>query len=149
MDTISTDQSAEGGETRGLLPLQPRVSMISYRVADIERSLRFYVGVLGMTELARFPGFGPEEHELVLEYPGTHGAAVMLMWNSARSHPHAIGDGYNRFTITVRDARAALAHLVERAAPVVVPVTEANGCLFAVVQDPDGYMVELLQLLRA
>jgi len=66
----------------------------------------------------------------------------------ARSRYKA-GDGYNRFTIMVSDAKAALKHLVEHDAPVVVPVMEANGVLFAVVKDPDGYMIELLQMLRA
>jgi len=87
MDSASTTHAAHADKPRGLLPFEPRVSMISYRVADIERSLGFYVGVLGMTELARFPGLGADEHELVLQYPGGQGAVVMLMWNAARSQP--------------------------------------------------------------
>ncbi|MDD9946225.1 MAG: VOC family protein [Myxococcales bacterium] len=144
-----TDHDLKVQDTvRGLSQFEPRVSMVSYRVADIERSLRFYVGVLGMTERARFPGYGADERELVLDYPRSRGASVMLMWNVTRSQPYNVGDAYNRFTITVKDAHAALKHLVQHETPVAVPVSEANGVLWAVVKDPDGYMIELLEPLR-
>lgn len=120
--------------------------MVSYRVVDIDRALSFYVGLLGMTERARFPGLGPDERELVLSYPEADGAVLMLMWNEKRSTPYTVGDGYNRLTIMVDDVRAALEHLTAQEVPEVVPATKANGVLYAVVKDPDGYMVELLQL---
>lgn len=146
IDPVSTTTAGQDQELRGLLPFEPRVGMVSYRVADIERSLGFYVDVLGMTERARFQGVGPDERELVLTYPGTRGAWVMLMWNVTRSQPYSRGDGYSRFTITVRDVTAALNYLVVHDVPVVVPETDANDVRYAVVRDPDGYMIELLQL---
>lgn len=143
-----TDLASNAPATGGLLALEPRVGMVSYRVADIQRSLNFYVGVLGMTERARFPGLGPDERELVLGFPTTRGALVMLMWNVSRPRSYLVGEGYSRFTIMVRSADAAIKHLVTHGAPVVVPVSEANNCRYAVVTDPDGYRIELLQLLR-
>ena len=147
MDAILKTHSTPDEQPLGLLRLRPAVAMVSYRVADIERSLRFYVGVLGMTERARFPGFGPDERELVLEYGGARGAVLMLMWNVTRTLPYNPGDGYSRFTILVDDVHAAFRHMVDHGTPVVLPVAEANGSRFAVVRDPDGYMIELLQLI--
>lgn len=125
---------------------EPRIGMVSFRVADIERSLRFYIGTLGMTERMRIPGAGADEHELVLEYPGMPGAVLMLMWNTKRNQPYQLGDAYNRVTIVVNDARKALKHLTDVGTPVLIPVTAANGVLYAVITDPDGLMIELLQL---
>ena len=145
VDATSETDAVQNKPTIGLLPFEPRVGMVSYHVADIQRSLDFYVGVLGMTERGRFPGVGPDEHELVLSYPGSAGAWVMLMWNSKRSDPYKKGDGYSRFTIVVSDANAAMSYLQQRDVPVLVPVSAANNVLWAVVKDPDGYMIELLQ----
>jgi lactoylglutathione lyase len=129
-----------------MIRLEPRIGMVSFRVADIERSLRFYVDALGMTERMRIPGWGPDEHELVLEYKGMPGAVVMLMWNSKRTEPYRRGDAYNRLTILVNDAHQALEHLHNLGTKVLMPVTAANGVSFAVIADPDGFMIELLQL---
>lgn len=147
-ELASNPQPSLPDASSGLLPLEPSVGMVSYRVADIQRSLGFYVGMLGMTERARFPGLGPDERELVLGFPNTRGALVMLMWNVSRPRPYQIGEGYSRFTIMVRNADAAMKYLVEHGAPVILPVSEANNCRYGVVVDPDGYKIELLQLLR-
>ena len=139
----------ESAPAPNLQSFSPRVGMVSFRVLDIARSLRFYVDILGMEETMRLPGLGPDEFELVLSYPGRPGAAVMLMWNSARTEPYVRGDAYSRITLLVDDVRGALAHLTRQNVPVLMPVTRANGVQFAVVRDPDGFMIELLQLGRA
>jgi lactoylglutathione lyase len=140
--TTQTREAAEHAFTQ----LEPRVGMVSFRVADIERSLEFYVDALGMTERMRIPGWGPDEHELVLEYKGMPGAVVMLMWNSKRTEPYRVGDAYNRLTILVNDVHKALKHLQDLGTKVLMPVTATNGVSFAVIADPDGFMIELLQL---
>jgi lactoylglutathione lyase len=138
--------SSSDQQKGGLLPFSPLVGMVSYRVADIERSLSFYIDVLGMKERLRLPGFGEGEREIILEYPGMPGAVLMLMWNMHSSRGYEIGTGYNRLTIFVSDARGAVRHLVDHHVPVLIPVTETNGVHFAIVSDPDGYLIELLQL---
>ena len=99
-----------------------------------------------MKERMRFDGLGDGEHEVVLEYPGMPGAVLMLMWNINYAQPYEIGTGYNRLTILVSDVRGAMQHVVAHGTPVLIGVTEANGVAYAIVSDPDGYMIELLQL---
>lgn len=144
--SFSHSGSSGDAQNNGLLPFAPLIGMVSYRVANIERALAFYVDVLGMRERMRLDGMGDGERELVLEFPGSPGAVVMLMWNDNFSRPYEVGTGYNRLTILVSDVRAALRHVVAHGAPVLIAVTEANGVHFAIVSDPDGYMIELLQL---
>lgn len=142
----STDQPSSAAAQHAFARFAPRIGMVSFRVTDIARSLRFYVDTLGMVERIRVPGLTPDEHELVLEYPGTPGAAVMLMWNSKRTERYPLGDAYNRLTIVVDDVKTALKQLHDLGTKVLMPVTAANGVLFAVITDPDGLMIELLQL---
>ena len=149
MPSSPVDPSSRSSSTvSNLQSFSPRVGMVSFRVRDIERALRFYVDVLGMEETMRIPGLGPNEHELVLSYPGKSGAAVMLMWNSQRDEPYVRGDAYNRITLLVDDVRGALEHLTRHNVPVLMPVTSANGVQYAVVRDPEGFLIELLQLAQ-
>jgi lactoylglutathione lyase len=144
-DSASKTPATVDVKAPGFMRFAPRLGMVSFRVADIERSLAFYAGVLGMREVLRLPGFGPDERELVLEYPGGHGAVLMLMWNVQRKQPYPIGEGYSRISILVDDTREALKYLAEHSIPVLIPPMDVNKVVFAVVTDPDGYMIELLQ----
>lgn len=116
------------------------------RVTDLERSIRFYTEVLGMTLLRRqdypegkftlaFVGYGPETEQAVIEL--THNWEV--------SH-YAEGTGFGHIAIGVGDVyaaceriRAAGGNITREAGPM------KNGTrILAFVKDPDGYAIELL-----
>ncbi len=124
--------------------LKPRVLYVSYHVNDIERALAFYVGALGMKEQLRLP-LGKGEHEVVLAFPENKSAGVILMWNTERKTPYVPGDAYSRFILSVSDIEAALQHLAKHSVAAVLPVTDAGKFRYAMVKDPDGYVIELLQ----
>ena len=117
------------------------------RVGDLERSLRFYTGPLGMKLLRKqdfpggrftlaFVGYGDESDHTVLEL--THN------WDTKS---YEIGTGYGHVAIGVADAYATCAQLRERG----VKVTREPGpmkhgtTVIAFVEDPDGYKIELIQ----
>ena len=131
----------------GLNALRPRILHVAYHVADIDRSLAFYVGVLGMEEQMRID-LSKTLHEVILNFPETKGGGVILMWDTARTQPLQIGDGYSRFVLNVADIETALAQLVKYDTPVVTPLSEAGAMRYAMVKDPDGYVIELLQFKR-
>jgi lactoylglutathione lyase len=133
--------------TTGLNALKPRILHVAYHVADIDRSLAFYVGVLGMKEQMRLD-LSKTLHEVILNFPETKGGGVILMWDTARTQPLQIGDGYSRFVLNVADLDAALEQLVRHDTRVVTPTTEAGPMRYAMVKDPDGYVIELLQFKR-
>ena len=124
--------------------LKPRVLYVGYHVNDIERSLAFYVGALGMKEQLRLP-LGKGEHEVVLVFPESKSAGVILMWNTERKTPYLPGDAYSRFILSVSDIDAALQHLAKHGTTAALPVTDAGKFRYAMVKDPDGYLIELLQ----
>ena len=133
-----------------LSAFKPQVLHVAYHVADIERALGFYVGVLGLKETMRIP-LGNNLSEVILAFPETKSAGVILMWNTDRPKgtPLEIGEGYSRFVLRVSDVEGAFAHLQKHNAPVVTPVTTFGNLKFAMVKDPDGYVIELLEFLKA
>ena len=145
MTTSITSHDAE--TTAGLSAFKPRISHVAYYVSDIERSLAFYIGALGLKEQLRL-SLGKGLHEVVLGYPDNKGAGLILMWNTDKTTPYQLGDGYSRFVVSVSDVEAALRFLVEQGVKVVQNATQAGNLKYAMVKDPDGYVVELLQLLR-
>ena len=143
--------TATSSETRtpaaGLQPWRPRVLHVAYHVKDVDRALAFYVGVLGMQEQMRVD-LSATLHEVVLNFPDSKGSGVILMWDTARETAPAIGDGYSRLVIHVHDLDAALSHLRTHATRVTKEPTQAGPMRYAMVQDPDGYVIELLQIKR-
>jgi lactoylglutathione lyase len=148
MDTTpSSERGAATAAVKDFNAFSPRVLYVGYHVDDIDRALAFYVGVLGMQEQMRLP-LGKGEHEVVLGFPNSKSAGVVLMWNTERKQPYEHGDAYSRFVLSVADIDAALAHLAAHDIKPVVPLTSAGAFRYAIVKDPDGYMVELLQASR-
>lgn len=131
--------------SEGLLRFRPRILHVAYHVADIDRALAFYVGVLGMKEQLRMK-LGNGEQEVVLAFPESKGSGVILMWNTERATPYQLGDSYSRFVMMVSDLDAALQHVTRHGAPVATPATQAGTMRYAMIKDPDGYVIELLQI---
>ena len=126
---------------------KPKLTHVAKHVADIDRALGFYVGVLGMKELMRIP-LGKGLAEVILGFPDSQAAGVILMWHTEQKEPRKLGNGYSRFVLNVSDVDAACELLAKQGTPVVTPPTTYGGLKFAMVKDPDGYVIELLQLAR-
>ena len=117
------------------------------RVGDLQRSIDFYTGVMGMTLLRTsenpsqnyslaFLGYGknPEHAELELTY--NHGVSSYEM-----------GTAYGHIALEVPDAAAACGkiragggNVTREAGPV-----QGGSTVIAFVTDPDGYKIELIE----
>ena len=117
------------------------------RVGDLEKSLAFYTGPLGMKLLRRhdfpggrftlaFVGYGDEKDNTVLEL--THN------WDTKS---YEIGGGYGHVALGVPDIYSTCAKLREQG----VKITREPGpmqhgtTVIAFVEDPDGYKIELIE----
>jgi catechol 2,3-dioxygenase-like lactoylglutathione lyase family enzyme len=121
-------------------------------ISDPERSRAFYVGVLGLNEVPRpptfdFPGFwvqvGDQQLHLIGEAePG----------RAREVHPgyrdNEVAGGYaTHLAIVVDDLEATLAGVTERGGTVTGgPRARGDGVLQAYLTDPDGNVVELMQV---
>jgi lactoylglutathione lyase len=146
MTTTSAPESA-ATPTTGLAAFKPRITHVAYHVADIDRALAFYVGILGLKELMRIP-LSAGEHEVVLGFPDGKGAGLILMWNTQRPSEYKLGDGYSRFILNVSDVDGAVTQLAGQGVKIVSQPTDAGPMRYAMIADPDGYTIELLHIKR-
>jgi lactoylglutathione lyase len=116
------------------------------RVLDEERSLRFYRTAFGLEVADRFAFDG-----FTLLYLRNQDAdfEVELTVNHDRKEPYNLGDGYGHLAFAVDDLEAEHARF-EREGLSPRPVKEMGHggeplAKFFFVQDPDGYLIEVLQ----
>jgi len=127
--------------------LKPRILHTAYFVSDIERSLKFYCDVLGMQEAQRFD-LDESVHEVVLTFPDSKGGGVILMWDDKRTVPYEHGDAYSRVVMMVSSLDAAIDHFGIHGVKIVKPATHAGQLRYCMIQDPDGYTIEVMELKR-
>ena len=117
------------------------------RVGDLDRSIRFYTDVMGMTLLRRsentsqnyslaFLGYGanPEHAEIELTYnPGVLS--------------YELGTAYGHIAIGVPDAAAACDKIRHGGGNVTREAGPVKGgtTVIAFITDPDGYKIELIE----
>ena len=116
------------------------------RVSDEERSLRFYRTAFGLEVADRFAFDG---FTLLYLRNGEADFEVELTVNHGRTEPYQLGDGYGHLAVAVDDLDAEHARF-EREGLSPRPIKEMahNGrklARFFFVQDPDGYLIEVLQ----
>jgi catechol 2,3-dioxygenase-like lactoylglutathione lyase family enzyme/uncharacterized protein YunC (DUF1805 family) len=121
------------------------IDHVTFVVKDLERSRRFYVGVLGMREVPRpafkFAGLwfqaGQTQIHLIEEFAGSGPAGNLLPEHLRSSRAQHVA-------FAVDDASAAAGRLRERGLAVLSgPQLRPDGCVQVYVTDPDGHVVEL------
>ncbi|WP_170419290.1 lactoylglutathione lyase [Ruegeria atlantica] len=123
-----------------------RLAHTMMRVTDMEKSLDFYCGILGMEVLRRtdypegkftntFIGYGPEA-----EFP-----TLELTANWDQDTHYDKGDGWGHICIETPDVYAACEQLAAAGVNITRPPGPMkNGTrVIAFCEDPDGYKVEL------
>ena len=127
---------------------QPHLLHTMIRVGNLEKSVAFYTGPLGMKELRRrdvpdgkytlvFVGYAEE----------TTGAAVVELTYNYGTDNYDLGGGFGHLAVGVPDIhatcdalRAAGAKITREPGPVKFGTT-----VIACVEDPDGYKIELIE----
>jgi len=116
------------------------------RTGDLDRSIGFYTGLLGMRLLRKkdypdgkftlaFLGYGEESDNTVIE----------LTYNWGVDH-YEIGSGYGHIAIEVDDVYQAAADIRARGGKILREAGPMNAgtTIIAFVEDPDGYPIELI-----
>jgi lactoylglutathione lyase len=118
------------------------------RVGDLERSVDFYCGVLGFSELRRSEYPDGKFTLVFLRAPGDadDGPSLELTYNWGVER-YTLGDGYGHMAFQVDSveavgARLAAAGLGFSWGPGKTP---DGRKIMAFVEDPDGYKIELLE----
>jgi lactoylglutathione lyase len=111
------------------------------RVADLDASLRFYVGALGLKEVARKEVPQGRFTLVFLAAPGDEAAQIELTHNW---DPESYGGGRNfgHVAYGVDDIYATCRQLMERGVTINRPPRDGK---MAFIRSPDNISVELLQ----
>ena len=123
------------------IPDNTRIGHVHLKVADLERSLRFYVGLLGFEETLRYG-----DQAAFISAGGYHHHIGLNTWYSKEA-PRASRHGVGLFhTAIVYPERSDLARIYKRLKEAEYPLTGASdhGVSEALyLDDPDGNGVEL------
>ena len=123
------------------LPPETRVGHVHLKVADLDRAIAFYSGVLGFEVTQRY---GPQA--AFLSAGGYHHHIGLNTWESAGGRPPAPGTTGLYHVAFVFPDRASLGQAVDRILAAGIPLDGAadHGVSEAVyLRDPDGNGVEL------
>jgi lactoylglutathione lyase len=117
------------------------------RVADLQRSIDFYTGLLGMKLLRKkdypdgrftlaFVGYGDESDHAVIEL--THN------WDTKS---YDLGNGFGHLAVAVPDAYKACEAVKAKGGKVTREAgpMKHGTTVIAFVEDPDGYKIEFIQ----
>jgi lactoylglutathione lyase len=124
-----------------------RILHTMLRVVDLEKSLAFYTGVLGMKLLRRndYP-----EGKFTLAFVGytdEAGGAVIELTHNWGVEKYELGNAFGHVAIEVEDAFDACEKIRSRGGRVVREAgpMKHGSTVIAFVEDPDGYRIELIQ----
>jgi len=118
-----------------------RIGHVHLKVADLQRALDFYCGVLGFQLMQRFG-----TQAAFISAGGYHHHIGLNTWESAGGNPPAIGTTGLYHVAILYPTRAALADALRRLTTARIPLDGASdhGVSEALyLRDPDGNGVEL------
>lgn len=116
------------------------------RVGDLQRSIDFYCGVMGMRLLRTFDksddfslaflGYGEENETCVLELTYNYGV-----------DSYEMGNAYGHVAFGVQDCEQACTEVAARGGEVIYGPALMEGLneMIAFIKDPDGYQIELIE----
>jgi lactoylglutathione lyase len=117
------------------------------RVSDLEKSIEFYIQVMGMKLLRRRDN---KEYRYTLAFVGyqdeNEGAVLELTHNWDVSE-YDLGNGYGHIAIEVDDIYATCSTIENLKGKITRqpgPVKGGNTVI-AFIEDPDGYKIELIE----
>lgn len=125
----------------------PRVIGTGLHVQDLGRAVDFYAEILGMKETARYELEGLTEVVMSFAFE-SQPVTLMLIQPKGEAGPDPLVDALNKIMLAVDDVRAICGRLDEWGCEIERPPTvlEEHGVTMAIVHDPDGHRLELLQL---
>lgn len=117
------------------------------RVGNLDESLEFYCGKLGM-KLLRKKDFPSGEFTLAFAgYGGEEDGTVVELTHNWGTHQYELGNAFGHLAIGVEDLHQTCAELKAKGVKVTREPgpMKHGGAVIAFIEDPDGYRIELIE----
>jgi lactoylglutathione lyase len=124
-----------------------RILHTMLRVVDLEKSLAFYTGVLGMKLLRRNDYPDGKFTLAFVGYTDEAGGAVIELTHNWGVEKYEPGNAFGHIAIEVENAYTTCEIIKQRGGKVVREAgpMKHGSTVIAFVEDPDGYRIELIQ----
>jgi lactoylglutathione lyase len=145
--TFAADAPAKKSTPAAAMNQRPSIAYVALRIVDLDRSLKFYTGLLGMKERQRIPLDNGVSEILIGYGDPTKDAGILLLYSANRKEPYTHGDAYHRLILSVKDLPGMVANLKSNGVKVTREVTRVENLKlnYAFISDPDGYLIELVE----
>ncbi|HUI85559.1 MAG TPA: VOC family protein [Nitrososphaerales archaeon] len=127
--------------------MQPRMIYTGIRVKDMDESIRFYTGILGMRLVERELTPQTQGEAATLKSAGSE-QAIELNWYAQGSRfgtPYVSGSEVDHLGFDVEDLDEWVRELEEKGVKVLLRIREVGGWNEAFIEDPNGIWIEFLQ----
>jgi len=124
-----------------------RILHTMLRVGNLDRSVDFYTGVLGM-KLLRTTDRPDQKYSLAfVGYDDEDRAAVLELTYNYDVDKYDLGTAYGHVAVAVDNAAKACVEVKKRGGKVTREAGPVKGgtTVIAFVEDPDGYKIELIE----
>jgi catechol 2,3-dioxygenase-like lactoylglutathione lyase family enzyme len=136
--------SALAAHAQAPAPSDLTLSSVALNVADLARSEKFYIDLLGLERTFRYPAEG-KLLEVGLSRPGQKGQMSIIL---AHFNDDPLPEGkarYGRIVVVTSDAKAVAKRATDAGAAARTLSAPPSGSVVIFVTDPDGYQIELYQ----
>ncbi|MXO66847.1 VOC family protein [Altericroceibacterium endophyticum] len=123
-----------------------RLSFFKLNTANMEAALRFYGDGFGFAITATFDEPDFIEHIMALPGQQTGPSLLLVEWKDARDV--SVGGGHGPVGFEVDDLDAVYQRLLELGATGTVEPFDMEGTKVAMLTDPEGHEIELIQLAK-
>jgi predicted enzyme related to lactoylglutathione lyase len=121
-----------------------RLSFFKLNTADMDAALEFYRATFGFAITMTFDE--PEFLEHILGLPGQEAGPNLLLVEYKDGRDVTPGPGHGPVGFNTDDIEALHDRAIANGATPVIPVFEMEGVKVAILTDPEGHEIELVQL---
>ena len=124
------------------MPMVKKLLHTRYRVNDLDKTVAFYKEVLGLEEVRRHKS--PRGSELVF-FKTPNSDELIEICSFPASGPVQLGPDVTHLAFEVEDLEKFALHAATHGYPLSDGPTESSSGVFAFIDAPEGYEIELIQ----
>ena len=123
--------------------MKTSLAFFKLNTPEMARALAFYETAFGFAVTMTFDEEEFLEHIMAL--PGQEAGPNLLLVEYKTGKPVNVGPGHGPVGFMTDDIEAQFAKAVDAGASVTLPIFEMGGTKIAMLLDPDGHEIELVQ----